>query len=173
MNEENNITFSTATILKWYPLLQEDSFKDIIISSLQTLTQRKYLTVYAFVIMPNHFHVIWSENEHNNKESPQASFFKYTGHAFQKRLAIENRSQLEFFNVNKSDRNYQFWQKNHLDIEIFSKEIFDQKLEYIHNNPLQERWKMVAYPVEYKYSSASFYELGIDEFGILTDYYLD
>lgn len=173
MNEENNISFTTATIFKWRPLLKEDSLKDIIISSLQTLTHLKHLTVYAFVIMPNQFHVIWSENEHNKKESSQASFFKYTGHAFQKKLAIENRSQLEFFKVNKSDRNYQFWQKNHLDIVIFSKKIFDQKLEYIHNNPVQERWKLVIDPLEYKYSSASFYEMGIDEFGILTDYYFD
>ena len=76
------------------------------------------------------------------------------------------------FLVNKSDRKYQFWQRNKLDIEIYSDKMFDQKLNYIHNNPLQDKWQLVDDPVKYKYSSASFYELGKDEFGILTDYYL-
>lgn len=74
--------------------------------------------------------------------------------------------------VNKTDRKYQFWQRNTLDIEIFLEKIFNQKLNYLHNNPLQKHWKLGENPIKYKYSSASYYENNIDEFGILTDYYL-
>jgi hypothetical protein len=43
-------------------------------------------------------------------------------------------------------------------------------LQYIHNNPLQEHWKLAASPEEYYYSSAKFYATGIDDFGFLTDF---
>ena len=174
MNYIGNIFFSTATILKWKPLLQDDTYKNILIQSLQTLTKLKRLMVFGFVIMPNHLHIIWAENDNGNtyKESAQAAFFKFTGHQFQKKMKRENGEQLNKFLVNSADRKYQFWQRNTLDIEIFSERMFEQKLNYIHNNPLQKKWQLVDDPVKYRYSSASFYEKNIDEFGILTDYYL-
>ena len=168
----NLIYFSTATILNWHPLLKDDENKNILMSSLQLLTKQELLSVYGYVIMPNHMHIVWSENEPDRKESIQASFFKFTAHKFLQRLRKENQNQLKLFLVNKSDRKYQFWKRNTLNIEIYTRKIFDQKLNYIHNNPLQPKWKIVDDTIKYKYSSASFYELGEDEFGILTDYYL-
>lgn len=46
----------------------------------------------------------------------------------------------------------------------------EQKLEYIHLNPLQEQWNLASRPEAYKWSSAKFYESGFDEFAISTDY---
>ena len=46
----------------------------------------------------------------------------------------------------------------------------EQKLEYIHLNPLQEQRNLASRPEAYKWSSAKFYESGFDEFAILTDY---
>jgi hypothetical protein len=51
--------FYTATILEWKPLLNPDKYKQIIIESLQYLTTNKKITLYAFVIMNNHIHLIW------------------------------------------------------------------------------------------------------------------
>ena len=51
-----------------------------------------------------------------------------------------------------------------------SKEKLEQKLDYTHLNPLQEKWNLVTKPEDYFWSSAKFYEKGVDEFGILTDY---
>jgi putative transposase len=48
----------TATISGWKHLLKLDKYKDMIIESLQYLVKGGKLKVYAFVIMPNHFHVI-------------------------------------------------------------------------------------------------------------------
>lgn len=50
------------------------------------------------------------------------------------------------------------------------KEKFEQKLDYIHLNPLQERWNLAKAPEVYPWSSANFYETGQDEFGFLTHY---
>ncbi|MBS1525632.1 MAG: hypothetical protein JST19_08280 [Bacteroidetes bacterium] len=60
--------------------------------------------------------------------------------------------------------------RNSLNIDLWNLPVFTQKLDYIHNNPLQERWRLADLPENYKYSSARFYERGIDEFEILTHY---
>ena len=45
-----------------------------------------------------------------------------------------------------------------------------EKLNYMHYNPLQSHWQLCHDPVRYRFSSASFYETGEDEFKILTHY---
>ena len=60
--------------------------------------------------------------------------------------------------------------KDPLSIDLWTEEVFIQKLNYIHNNPVTYPWNLVQDPEEYKYSSAKFYETGIDEFGVLTHY---
>ena len=52
------VYFWTSTIVEWKHLLKQDKYKDVIIGSLKTLTDRKCISVYAFVIMPNHIHVL-------------------------------------------------------------------------------------------------------------------
>jgi hypothetical protein len=72
--------------------------------------------------------------------------------------------------VNAKDRDYQFWERNALSIDLWRPEVFMQKLDYIHNNPIQEKWRLSLYPEDYRYSSAKFYETGEDEFGLLSHY---
>ena len=64
------------------------------------------------------------------------------------------------------DRKYQFWERNPLSIDLFAKEIFIQKMEYIHYNPVAAG--LCLYPEDHKYSSAKFYKNDTDEFGFLT-----
>ena len=93
---------------------------------------------------------------------------KFTAHQMKQKLSIEDPELLEEFSVNKYDRTYQFCKRDSLSIELFTEKVFAQKLSYIHYNPVTAGY--CTYPEEYKYSSAKFYELGIDEFGILTHY---
>ncbi len=77
---------------------------------------------------------------------------------------------LDKMKVDKSDRQYQIWQRNPLPIEIYTEEVLEQKLDYIHNNPCQGKWLLADDPTKYKYSSASYYELESNEFSFLTHY---
>jgi REP element-mobilizing transposase RayT len=149
-------------------LIKEDEYKDIIIESLQFLTKEKSVKIYAFVIMPNHIHLIWQIQDGFKRDKVQQRFLRYTAQQMKFRLLATDKSRLEHFRVNAKDREYQFWERNSLSIDLWSKTVFEQKFEYIHNNPLQEKWQLAATPDDYRYSSARFYETGIDEFGILT-----
>ena len=68
------------------------------------------------------------------------------------------------------DRMFQIWKRDPLAIPIDSEKIFYQKLDYIHLNPTMEKWQWAKLPEDYRWSSAKFYESGIDEFGIIKHY---
>jgi putative transposase len=162
--------FFTATILEWKHLLKEDTYKDIIINSLLFLKKEKSIVVYGFVIMPNHIHLIWQIQEGFRQDIVQMRFLKYTAQQMRFRLMDTGDTRLAQFIVNAKDRQYQFWERNALSIDLWTPAVFVQKLDYIHYNPLQDKWRLAEYPEDYKYSSAKFYETGIDDFGLLTHY---
>ena len=125
------------------------------------------ITVYAFVIMPNHIHLIWKINQINGKESPKASFLKFTAHQFKK--YVQQNGDLEKYRVNASNKRYEFWKRDSLAIEIYSRWVAQQKLNYIHANPCSGKWTLAKNDLSYYYSSARFYEYGNDEFGFLSN----
>ncbi|TKK70222.1 transposase [Ilyomonas limi] len=160
--------FYTATINNFQHLLADDILKMVIISSLQYFVQKKLITRYGFVIMPNHIHLLWYIHQQNGKESVAESLAKYIAHQFRKHLLHTHK--LELFQSDKDDRQHQFRKRDPLAIPISSESIFISKLEYIHNNPIRPHWKLCTYPEEYRWSSARFYLEGKDEFNMLTHF---
>ena len=144
----------------------------IIINSLQYLVKAKKVIIYGYVIMPNHIHLIWEMLVLNGKESPAGSFAKFTAHQFKEYLQSTNAAELEKYRSDKSDRKYQFWKRDPLAIPLTSEKSFLQKLDYVHFNPQDEKWELADCPENYRWSSARFYETGIDEFGIVSDFRL-
>ena len=162
--------FFTATILEWKQLLKKDRYKDIIVSSLQFLVQNKRVAVYGFVIMPNHIHIIWQIAQGHKREHVQRDFLKFTAQQIKMDLQKRDKALLESFKVNAKDRMYQIWERNPLSIDIYSEKVMLQKLQYIHQNPLQERWRLSNEAEGYRYSSAQFYSKGNSEWKFLSHY---
>ena len=168
-NTTDKIYFFTATIHKWLPLLAANENKSLITEYLKKLVTEGFITVYAFVIMPNHIHLIWQQNKLNGKETPQGSFLKYTAHEFLKTLKIQGQSYL--YEVKAANKKHEIWQRDSLSVEIYSRQVAIQKLNYIHFNPVSKKWSLSKDDLDYYWSSARFYETGVDEFGFLTDLY--
>jgi putative transposase len=158
--------FWTATINKWQHLLESDAFKGIAISSLEYLSNAGKIDVFAFVIMPNHIHLIWRINVDNGKESAQGSFLKYTAHEFKKILP---QDELKNYAVEASNKRYEFWQRDPLAIQLYLKAVAYQKLDYIHSNPVSGKWHLAKDSCAYKFSTARFYELGEKDFPFVKD----
>ena len=159
--------FYTDSINNFRHLLADDNLKLIIINSWKYLVENKFIEIYGYVIMPNHIHLIWNILKMNGKESPAGSFAKYTAHQFRKYLLQTNPTLLEQYQSDKTDRSIQFWKRDPLAIPLTSEVNLIQKLEYIHQNPIREKWLLCQHPEEYKWSSAKFYVSGDDEFGIV------
>lgn len=162
--------FYTNTICNFGHLLADDNLKMIIINSLRYLVSQQLIELYGYVIMPNHIHLIWSMLKRNGKESPAGSFSKFTAHEFKKYLLQNNPVRIDQYRSHKNDRTFQFWKRDPLAVPLTYESILMQKLDYIHDNPIKEKWNLCTYPEDYRWSSASFYETGIDEFKILTHF---
>lgn len=160
--------FFTATNLEWKKLLKPLKYKEVVLDSLRYLTKNGRVKIYAFVIMDNHIHLIWQMINGNLEAHVQRDFLKFTAQQIKKDLKDNHPLVLELFKVNAKDREYQFWERNPLSVEIWTEKVFKQKMDYIHNNPVKAG--ICNSPEDYKYSSAKFYATGIDEWGFLTHY---
>src|SRR5665647_96175 len=67
--------FITGTIYNWEHLLKDDDCKQIVIDSFHWLTKNKKCTVNAFVVMPNHFHMLWKISDGLERKDAQGAFF--------------------------------------------------------------------------------------------------
>ncbi len=118
------------------------------------------MEVYAYCFMPSHIHCIFrSANE--NPSGLLGDFKKHTSKKIIK--AIEENPQesrkewllLMFERAGNKKGNiskYQFWQHHNKPIELWSSKVIKQKLDYIHNNPVESGF--VTEPTDWKYSSA-------------------
>ncbi len=59
MQQNYHTEFLTGNIFNWEHLLAIDDFKNILLSSFQSLVRQKRCIVNAFVLMPNHIHLFW------------------------------------------------------------------------------------------------------------------
>jgi hypothetical protein len=70
--------------------VRPDEYKDVIINSLDYLSNAGKIGVFGFVVMPNHVHLIWRTKELNGKE---------TAHEFRKMLHREDKKKLLSYRV--------------------------------------------------------------------------
>lgn len=83
---------------------------------------------------------------------------KYT--SFRIRQEIDQNDHTLFKKIEYRHRQQLFkvWEDRFDDLWIGSREMLEGKLDYIHNNPLQQHWNLCELPEEYRYSSAAYYE---------------
>ncbi len=165
---EDRLFFSTYTNLNWLPILASDKYKDIVINSLEFLVINKRITLYAFVIMPNHIHLIWRIEDGHQLHTVQRDFLKFTAQHIKYALIEENHPLLKKLKVNAADRKVQIWERNGYSFPLKKQNTILQKLNYIHKNPLKKDWFLAETADQYIYSSAKFYIKALDDFGILT-----
>jgi len=162
-NPDGIYFISTATVY-WLDVFTRMSYKDIVIDSLKYCIQEKGLVVYAYVIMSNHIHLIIARNpDGDNLSDILRDFKKYTAmHLIKAIKTNQQESRREWMlwmmqragKKNGNNTNYQFWQQHNQPIELEGKWI-DQKMDYIHENPVEAGW--VAEAHDYYYSSARNY----------------
>lgn len=155
-----DLFFTTATVKNWKHLLKPDKYKRIITDSLQFLSEEDTVRVYAFVIMPNHLHLIWQLIGNQDLPLVQLRFLKYVAQNIKYDLRDHHPEILEEFKVGRSDRQYQFFKERPLSVPLFSDKIVIQKMNYLHQNPMQPKWHLAPRAEDYYWSSAAFYAKG-------------
>ncbi len=100
--------FVTITNLNWLPVLQNDYHKDIVIEALKSRVEKKQVSIYAFVIMPNHFHVIWQLHDGVKKSDFQRDLLKFTARSILKFMKMNDDPLLPKLQVNDATGNTRY-----------------------------------------------------------------
>ena len=161
-----SLAFVTTTILDWKKLFLNHDLAKIVLESLNFYIQNGSWEVYVYALMPNHLHLILKVLEPNKLSSVLGNFHKFTARTIVKYLKENDRQLLKDFLVNKIDREYQIWQREPVVKNIISEDFLRQKVNYIHENSTQERWRGILKindPWDYEFSSARFYYTGIND----------
>ncbi len=161
--EQGELHYLTLQIVGWVDLFTRQIYKDIIIENLKYCQENKGLVIYGYVIMSNHIHLL-VHAENNNLSNVIRDFKSYTSKVFLKTIehySKESRKEwlLNYFehSAKKHKRNskYQIWtHENHAEY-IYSERFINQKIDYIHNNPVEAG--IVFNAEDYIYSSARNY----------------
>lgn len=149
--------FLTITVVNWTSLFSSQSLVKMLLDSLCFLQNESRLTLYAYVMLENHLHLTAAATD----LSKQIGNFKsYTARQMIDFLLAHNAhhvlEQLAWHKLrHKPDREYQLWQEGAHPELIQGEEMMRQKIEYIHNNPVQRGY--VDLPIHWRYSSARNY----------------
>jgi putative transposase len=164
-----NYFVSFATVF-WVDVFTRRVYKNILVDSLNYCVVNKGLIIYGWVIMSNHVHLIIGTNdmELQNIMRDLKKFSSKTIIDAIKDNQQESRKEwmLSMFEKagenNSNNKHYQFWQQHNHPIVLNNADIFEQKLNYIHENPVQSGF--VDNATDYPYSSARDYS---DEKGMV------
>ena len=166
------VYFVSFAVVEWLDVFTRNEYKDIIIESLHYCQKEKGMEILAWCIMTNHVHLIFRSTKGQKPELLLADFKRFTSKAIVN--AIQNNPGecrrewlLEQFekagNKSSNVKNYQFWRHDNKPIELWSNKGIEEKINYIHNNAVEEG--LVYHPEDYVHSSARDYsgEKGILE----------
>jgi len=143
--------------MQWVPLFNRPELVHIVLDSLQFLNESHRLTLFGYVVLENHLHFIASSR---NLSKEIANFKSFTARKILQHLKdIQDRALLErlsFFKLrHKFDRTFQVWQEGSHPEAILNRKILIQKLNYIHQNPVERGY--VEKAEDWRYSSAQNY----------------
>ncbi len=94
--------FVTITNLNWLPLRQNDYHKLIIIEAFKNRVIREQVTICAFVIMPNHMHIIWQLHDIIMRGNFQRDLLKFTARSILQFMRMNEKPLLELLKVKRT-----------------------------------------------------------------------
>lgn len=161
--------FITFTCYNWLSLFEVTESYDLVYKWLKLADTKYQVKTLAFVIMPNHVHLLLYLTDHNvNLNTIISNAKRFMAYDIAKRLNAQN--QHEILNLLSSACTEKEKSKGQLhkvfepsfDAKpVYTIDFLHQKLDYIHFNPVSGKWNLCAEFTDYAHSSAAFYELDL------------
>ncbi|SFS48843.1 REP element-mobilizing transposase RayT [Zhouia amylolytica] len=153
--------FVSFAVVGWLDVFTRNEYKNILLDSLSFCQQNKGMEIIAWCIMSIHVHLVFRSINGEKPEQILGDFKRFTSKTFVEVIKDniqESRKEFlinEFKKVAKRSsnvKNYQFWRHDNKPIELWSNKVVKQKMNYIHQNPVEAG--LVFRPEDYVYSSA-------------------
>jgi putative transposase len=145
IRDQEAIYFITFTVVNWIDLFIRDEYREIILKSLRYCQENKGLIVHAYCIMTSHVHLIVSIGDGNNLSDVIRDYKSFTSGALKQSIKEHPKESRKEWMIwmferagkkNKRNQDFQLWQQHNHPIQLSTQEMIDQRLDYIHNNPM-------------------------------------
>ncbi|MBZ0264008.1 transposase [bacterium] len=152
----NHARFLTFGCYNHQKLFYYDQLCILFVNHLDKWRRREKLLLFAFVLMPNHVHLLVYHPEKNAGQALGRLKSRFSKHALR---WLEQFHPQIYKNLEVKDHGkiiHRFWQAGGgYDLNLFNEELFIQKMTYIRKNPVKAG--LVVYPEQYSWSSARFW----------------
>ena len=159
--DPQHLYFITTTAVNRRLIFQRDIIKRILVDSLYFTSVLNHVQLYAFVVMPNHIHVIIQCPPDFPPKDWARAFKTSTSQMIIRFHQMEQDQQalniLAASVTQPQKQRYKVWETGYLAKSIVEEAFLIQKLTYLHNNPVQPHWQLAVVPEDYLWSSARFY----------------
>ena len=165
ITDQNETHFVTFTLVDWVDVFVRLNYKNVVVESLNYCIANKGLEVFGWCLMTSHLHLLIRAKQGFELSHIIRDFKKHTANTILDKIKNEPESRREwllhkFEWAGKFDARitkYKFWQESNHAIIIYNHNptMMQQKLNYIHQNPVEEGW--VENAEVYLFSSARDY----------------
>lgn len=165
-HNKEGLYFVSFAVVYWIDVFTREDYFSILTDSLTYCRKNKGMEIYAWCIMPSHVHLIFRAKD-NNPGVLLKELKTYTSKQVQKAIVEHNQESRKDWMLwlmeraglkNTNVKHRQFWQQHNQPVELWSAAVTDQKVDYIHQNPVEAGF--VSEPHHWKYSSALDYSGG-------------
>jgi len=170
VGEKHDLCFVTTTIEEFIPILAVPHNAQIILSNLDFYRKKHGFLLHAYVVMPDHIHLLLQLMGRIDLTRLMADFKRYTAKQMLEWCGVlpggdtwrdSRQDWLEVFARRGAadGERYSVWQRSFRSVPVSGRKDVLVKLEYIHNNPVRKQ--LVVSPDDWPYSSAAAYEGGV------------
>jgi len=161
--DPDELYFVSFAVVNWIDLFIRNIYKDLLLDSWRYCQQQKGLQLYAWCMMTSHVHMIIGSDK-EKLENIMRDMKKFTSAKLKQAIQdnpAESRKEWmlrlmsEAGKANSQNRSFQLWRQDNHPVPLTTLKIAHQKLDYIHNNPIEAGF--VERPEDYLYSSARDY----------------
>ena len=150
--------FVTGTIVNWHSLLSYETPRKIIIEDFNFYRNKHNAKIPAYVIMPDHYHILVMFEENGLLTKWLQNFHSHTSSKISKWVQSEiiynpelEKMAIDFAKYADKGSTYAIWKEQTRSIPVFSPKMFNIKVEYIHQNPIRKG--LVNHPEKWLWSS--------------------
>ena len=160
LNEPGHAHALTCSCFKRRPFLSKDRSREWLLEAIELAREKHHLHVWAYVIMPEHFHlIIWP----TIAEYSISSILATIKQSVSKRALVYIREHAPAFLSQMEDRDpngiirHRFWLRGGgYDRNLTEPKTIWAEIDYLHTNPVKRG--LCAHSIDWPWSSAAEYE---------------
>jgi putative transposase len=151
-----HLHFITCSCYRRMPSLGTPEARDRFLRILNEVRDRYDFGLHGYVVMPEHIHLLMTEPNFGNPSMVMKALKLRVSRALRRKKKRKNAAgQMRLWEEVPLKRYAHFWQRRFYDFNVWSNRKKNEKLNYIHFNPVKRG--LVEKPQDWKWSSAAFY----------------